>query len=180
MAKLSPQGGKKVNWLATVSLHLTHTHTHIHTHTHTLLSTYATLHKITTCTTSTTTTQCKLQNVLVCIKCLVGRGKHHHAGAGCTNQMQVAKGRVLVNDSALVQDSIGCCILLLLVPKMVSLTLCYLHWWCFSCTKVHLLMCTQFAIMLPPPTATCTVWWCFSSNNHLLMCTHKNEHVCGG
>ena len=40
-------------------------------------------------------------------------------------------GQVLVGVCALVQASFGCCILLLLVPKMVW-TLCYLHWLCFS------------------------------------------------
>ena len=54
--------------------------------------------------------------------------------AGCSNQMQVAQGQGLVRVSALVQAAIGCCILLLLVPKMV-LTLCNLHWWCFSSTN---------------------------------------------
>ena len=44
----------------------------------------------------------------------------------------IAQGQVLVRDCTLVQAPIGCCILLLLVPKMV-LTLCNLCWWCFSC-----------------------------------------------
>ena len=47
--------------------------------------------------------------------------------AACCNQLQVAQGHVLVRDCALVQAAIGCCILLLLVPKMV-LTLCNLCW----------------------------------------------------
>ena len=56
-------------------------------------------------------------------------------GAGCSNQLQVAQGQGLVRDCALVQAAIGCCILLLLVPKMV-LTLCNLRWWCFSCHQL--------------------------------------------
>ena len=87
----------------------------------------------------------------------------------------------LVRVCAAVQAAIGCCILLLLVPKMV-LTLCNLCWWCFSyhqitqrphlhlqceltatcaggfclvptstSTKVH----TELATMLSQPPATC-------------------------
>ena len=55
-------------------------------------------------------------------------------GVGSSNQLQVAQGQGLVRDCALMQAAIGCCILLLLVPKMV-LTLCNLRWWCFSCTN---------------------------------------------
>ena len=43
------------------------------------------------------------------------------------------------------RTEISCCILLLLVPKMV-LTLCNLHWWCFfvcdllnTCTNILIL-----------------------------------------
>ena len=56
-------------------------------------------------------------------------------GAGCSNQIQVAQGQGLVIDCAFVQAEIGCCSLLLLVPKMV-LTLYNLHWWCFSCNQL--------------------------------------------
>ena len=56
-------------------------------------------------------------------------------GAGCSNQMQVAQGQGLVRVCALVQAAIGCCILLLLVPKTV-LTLCNLRWLCFSCHQL--------------------------------------------
>ena len=38
-------------------------------------------------------------------------------------------------DLALVLPAFGCCILLQLLPKMV-LTLCNLHWWCFSCHQL--------------------------------------------
>ena len=34
-----------------------------------------------------------------------------------------------------VQAAIGCCILLILMPKIV-LTFCNLHWWCFSCHEI--------------------------------------------
>ena len=47
-------------------------------------------------------------------------------GAGCRNEMQVAQGQVMVSVCALVQAAFGCCILLLLVPKLV-LTLCNFH-----------------------------------------------------
>ena len=47
--------------------------------------------------------------------------------AGCSNQLQVAQGQVLVRDCSLVQAAVGCFILLLLVTKMV-LTLCNLRW----------------------------------------------------
>ena len=59
-----------------------------------------------------------------------------------SNQLQVAQGQGLVRDCVFVQAAIGCCILPLLVPKMV-LTLCNLHWWCFFPLPTrHLLMCT--------------------------------------
>ena len=47
--------------------------------------------------------------------------------AGCSNQLQVAQGQVLVKNCSLVQAAVGCFILLLLVTKMV-LTLCNLCW----------------------------------------------------
>ena len=97
----------------------------------------------------------------------------------------------------------GCCILLLLVFKMI-LTLCNLRWWwCLSCHELaqrphlHLLWtslatCTgggflvptsaftnvhSWLAMLPPPTATCTGGGCPLPTRHLLMCTHAHEHV---
>ena len=64
--------------------------------------------------------------------CRVSRPPWALVGAGCSNQLQVAQGQGPVRDCALVQAAIGCWTLLLLVPKMV-LTLCNLHWCCFSC-----------------------------------------------
>ena len=43
----------------------------------------------------------------------------------------IAQGHNPQPSLALVLPALGCCILLLLVPKMVS-TLCNLHQWCFS------------------------------------------------
>ena len=84
------------------------------------------------------------------------------------NQMEIAQGHVLVRVWALMQATIGCCILLVLVLKMVlplsdlcwlyfqsstsantSLALmvgitCNWHWWCFFlCQLPHLMMCTN-------------------------------------
>ena len=55
---------------------------------------------------------------------------NYDRGAGCSNQMQVSQGQVLVRVCALVQAASGWCILLLLVPTIV-LTLCDLRWWRF-------------------------------------------------
>ena len=124
-------------------------------------------------------------------------------GAGCSNQMQVAQGQGLVKACALVQAAIGCCIMLLLVPKVV-LTLCNLRWWwCLSCHQLaqrphlHLLWaslatCTggvflaptsaytnayTWLAMLPLSTATCTGGVFPLPTRHLLMCTHAHEHI---
>ena len=99
---------------------------------------------------------------------------HHHRpaqdwhrrwwSAQCSNQLQVAQGQSLVRDYALVQAALGCCILLLLVPKMV-LTLCNLRWWCFSCHQLaqrphlHLQLaslatCTGGVFLVPTSTFT--------------------------
>ena len=97
----------------------------------------------------------------------------------------------------LVQAAIGCCILLLLVLKMV-LPLCNLcWWWCLFCHQLaqrsHLQLqwaslatCTgdvflaptstftnahTWLAMLPPPTATCTGSVFPLPTRHLIMCT---------
>ena len=79
-------------------------------------------------TTTTTTT-----HKLVCTTepCRGSRPSWAQLGAGYSNQMQFAQGRVLVRVCTLVQSAIGYCSLLLPVPKMV-LNLCNLNWWCFS------------------------------------------------
>ena len=51
--------------------------------------------------------------------CRVSRPSWALVGAGCSNQMQVAQGQGSVRVCAFVQAAIGCCILLLLVPKRV-------------------------------------------------------------
>ena len=52
----------------------------------------------------------------------------------CSNQMQVAQGQGLIRVCPCASCN-GCCILLLLVTKMV-LTLCNMGWWCFSCHQL--------------------------------------------
>ena len=100
--------------------------------------------------------------------------------------MQVAQGQILIRVYALVLSTIGWCILLLPVPKMV-LTLCNLRWWCFCYHQLahkHNLHYIVVAI-------TCNLhWWCFSYANlpmHVLVCTSTYEHalqrylaLCGG
>ena len=66
--------------------------------------------------------------------------------------MQIAQGQVLVRICALVQSAIGCCSLLLLVPKMV-LTLCNLRWWWCSSHQLAQIHNLHLWWSLP---ATCT------------------------
>ena len=115
----------------------------------------------------------------------------------------VAQGQGLVRDSALVQAAIGCCILLLLVPKMV-LTLSNLHWWRrLSCHQlaqrphlhlqwtspatcpcgvflyplVHLLMCTHDLPCYHYPLELALAVVFPLPTRHLQMCTHAHEHT---
>ena len=115
----------------------------------------------------------------------------------------VAQGQGLVRDSALVQATIGCCILLLLVPKMV-LTLSYLHWWRrLSCHQLvqrphlhlqwtspatcpggvflyqlmHLLMCTHDLPCCHYPLQLALAMVFPLPTRHLQMCTHAHEHT---
>ena len=85
--------------------------------------------------------------------------------------MQVAHGQGQVRDCALVQAAIGCCILLLLVPKLV-LTLSNLRWQCFSCHQIaqrphwHLLWTSPTTcaggVFLAPTSAFTNVHTCLA------------------
>ena len=105
--------------------------------------------------------------------------------------------------TCLVLPTFGCCILLLLVPKMV-LTLCNWHWWwCLSCHElarrkhlhlqwpspatcpggvflyklVHLLMYTHDLPCCHCPRQLDLAMVFRLPTRHLLMCTHAHEHT---
>ena len=122
-------------------------------------------------------------------KCLIGKGTTTTSAScsgrwqhGCQSCVHISKcaswhrtGQGPVRDCALVQAAIGCCILLLLVHKMV-LTLSNLHWWCLSCHQLvqrphlHLQVstCMQLALVV--------FYLCQLA--HLLMCTHDWQPCC--
>ena len=71
--------------------------------------------------------------------------------------MQVAQGQILIRVSALVLSTIGWCILLLPVPKMV-LTLCNSRWWCFCYHHLAQKHNIHYIVV----AITCNLrWWCF-------------------
>ena len=94
--------------------------------------------------------------------------------------MQIAQGQVLVRICALVQSAIGCCSLLLLVPKMV-LTLCNLRWWWCSSHQLAQIHNLHLWWSL---SATCTggiyiyIYICMHIYNfHIILCIHNNGNV---
>ena len=107
------------------------------------------------------------------------RGKTLVLVLHCKNYIFIWFSLIAIDLIALVLPAFGCCTLLLLVPKMV-LTLCNLHWWCFSCHQlaqrphlhlqwaspatctggVFLVPTNTFTIICTPCTATCTAAGC--------------------